>query len=935
MPKYTDRQNFLITQKEYDKYKLGDPVIINDEDNYESNDITIGYVAQVIDYPSGLNGYVITDIKLPENPTAEECAKVTHVTVLYQGSTYTPFNNLVTDWINTNPKLGINVGLKRGPLSLPNPDNITPLDSEILYKHTHLANLKEEKLPVHTTKGARSINNILLNEIEIGSDDIKQFNLETLYTHEEIFKLRKKNFPTHSIKESKSIIGAKRIMGKGVKRGPVQQNFDAAFVLNSAMDTFPNATFSIYGHSAASTNGQFAACLANHPERITEIHLYQGPNAHVLLTNKQQKQAEILYPITHIYRDPFDVVPIGYKNEPSVGQLHNLKTKNLGILGKIDQHMLKAYIFDNFDNLIGTDGCIATLNTGVYEININKDDLPDIFIDTINNNIFFKDYSDLSNPKLINLSLEFNYSSLQFGQIGSGINIQLTPELLCKLLTNTMSDIEMSLTIMSGICNLCIMQNSKIKDDFENRKTNVSESIQEVFRGCDIPLIFENLSASIKKIITNKDIFEILSVNSSLSLYKFSSDEMPYVGRTYLGRNYLPVPYDNLIKELTDKAIKMVEICNADECDDISTFSESQSVVIKSWRNIEETQKKLLEASSQIFEGDGLRTGREDAIQQSIKDVLDVEETNIKELQSVISNLKTFMTVTTLSFDDKDSSLGNALEAGMNFSVGASLSGVPQSYEAYLNRSEIFDDVKDVLQAFDIQVEKNSREYAKKVVEIYGESLGQFENSLSVWLDMVNKFKEKARPIYDSFNKTVMVYKRHSVTYTINGSSTTKYYYIDEFWGNLKELYNPNLTFNLSEAVDKIFPLIHIIEATINSSKTAKDNLGNIEPQLKKIIEDGVYKAFNLMELVQSQKIVLQLAVKCKLQIRFVIDSINNASMKGKAITTILTKLSQIETLLGYFSTFVSDCFGDNYNDETSSTVPQSSAANFSLNSFT
>ena len=89
------------------------------------------------------------------------------------------------------------------------------------------------------------------------------------------------------------------------------------------------------------------------------------------------------------------------------------------------------------------------------------------------------------------------------------------------------------------------------------------------------------------------------------------------------------------------------------------------------------------------------------------------------------------------------------------------------------------------------------------------------------------------------------------------------------------------------------------------------------------------------MEVVQSQKIVLQLAVKCKLQIRFVIDSINNAFMKGKAITTILTKLLQIERLLEYFSTFVSDCFGDNYNDKTSSTVPQSSAANFSLNNFT
>ncbi len=151
----------------------------------------------------------------------------------------------------------------------------------------------------------------------------------------------------------------------------------------------------------------------------------------------------------------------------------------------------------------------------------------------------------------------------------------------------------------------------------------------------------------------------------------------------------------------------------------------------------------------------------------------------------------------------------------------------------------------------------------------------------------------------------------------------------------LISLYNSDVSHCVSEAANKIFPVIPTIEATINSSKTARDKLNNIEPELKKIIEDGVYKAFDLMEVVQSQQIVLQLAVKCKLQIRFVIDSINNASMKGKSITTILTKLSQIEALFGYFSTFVSDCFGDNYNEEASSTAPQSSAANFSLNSFT
>ena len=300
-----------------------------------------------------------------------------------------------------------------------------------------------------------------------------------------------------------------------------------------------------------------------------------------------------------------------------------------------------------------------------------------------------------------------------------------------------------------------------------------------------------------------------------------------------------------------------------------------------------------------------------------------------------ISILKTFMTVTTLSFDEKDSSLGTSLQTGTNFSVGASVSGVPQSYEAYLNRSEIFDDVKDVIQAFDMQVERNCKDYAKQVAEIYGETLGRLEHGLETWLELSNRFKNIVDFIYDSFNYPVVVKKRYSFTYTLKGSSYTTYSYKQEFWGELQKLYKSTVVYGIEEAVDKILPLIPIISATINSSKTAKNNLSNIEPELKKIIEDGVYKSINLMEVVQSQKIVMKFAVKCKLQIRFVIDSINNASMKGRAITTILTKLLQIERLLEYFSTFVSDCFGDNYNEEASSTAPQSSAANFSLNSFT
>ena len=228
---------------------------------------------------------------------------------------------------------------------------------------------------------------------------------------------------------------------------------------------------------------------------------------------------------------------------------------------------------------------------------------------------------------------------------------------------------------------------------------------------------------SIGQVVVVKRIFNTLAIPSTLLLDQFDKDTKSYI-TSYYDYKYLPGNYNRRLKHLSDAAAKLEENCSFERDTEASSIFKFQPTIVNSWKVVEKGYNKLLELSEQIFEGDGLRTGREDAIQQSIKDVLDVEETNIKELQNVISNLKTFMTVTTLSFDDKDSSLGNALQAGTNFSVGASVSGVPQSYEAYLSRSEIFDDVKDVLQAFDIQVEKTVKSILrwlqKPIVKLWG-----------------------------------------------------------------------------------------------------------------------------------------------------------------------------------------------------------------------
>ena len=67
---YTDKQIIDIANKEYDNYTKGNIVRI------DKNKIIIGYVSEVNHKAWGEDSYVVTDEKMPENPTADDVAKV-------------------------------------------------------------------------------------------------------------------------------------------------------------------------------------------------------------------------------------------------------------------------------------------------------------------------------------------------------------------------------------------------------------------------------------------------------------------------------------------------------------------------------------------------------------------------------------------------------------------------------------------------------------------------------------------------------------------------------------------------------------------------------------------------------------------------------------------------------------------------------------------
>jgi hypothetical protein len=135
---------------------------------------------------------------------------------------------------------------------------------------------------------------------------------------------------------------------------PPPQLVSSAETLKEAMELYPNANFSVYGHSLGSMNAQYAVSdlSLEDSQRISGGYFFQGPNIYNVLTFGQQNIATQLTDAGKLYNyvDDKDLVPIGYGDgKLSVGRLIPVLSKKVDLTA---QHMWGGYQYDTFGNVL-------------------------------------------------------------------------------------------------------------------------------------------------------------------------------------------------------------------------------------------------------------------------------------------------------------------------------------------------------------------------------------------------------------------------------------------------------------------------------------------------------------------------------------------------------------------------------------------------------
>ncbi|HFU3716722.1 TPA: hypothetical protein ACGO5M_002152 [Streptococcus suis] len=677
---------------------------------------------------------------------------------------------------------------------------------------------------------------------------------------------------------------------------PSESQVDSALAFAAEIRRrYPQAKIDTTGHSLGGYLGQMVA-IKNQWAATT----FNAPNPSNMLTKDEIAWAKANTDILVSYRNEKDWIG-NYGGDPLgiARAIAPYKENDIEGLDSLHHHGLSTWQFDKHGNLVDKYGLVVDKKNYYAEVDINSDGVEDITLSA-------------TNTTARNLFL----SSGSIGLAGSQ-KIEISPDTLRMLSSNLNLLALTEIPAMIKACQLCQEKNEKIKGDFETRKQKVEESIVQHFKETRLTEVFYRMHESVGQLVSKRSIFE------QLASPKMLRNTIPHPAYFSSGAYLELSPYNSTLSHLSSYSQTLSQQASSEQSSGFILINPTPSV-LKSSDILEETAKNLKKKSEIIFEGTGLREGKKDGISDSLSEVLNIEQANLAQLSLAVENVAQMTLGLADHFQTMDDWLGSQIQSGGSLE-GLTIQNVPRSYQAYLEETGIFDDVKDVLQAFDEQVERKSATYAKDVSTGFSTAFQSVQSSLERWSNQLENFNQSVSSIKSSFEVDIYIDRKTKVD---KGFKMKR-----EYWGNLSRLYDSNLKSSIRTANKEIKPLTEKLVSALEITKTAQSDLQNMKPQLKAIIEEGVYVAFDLDEIVASQKVIQQQTARIGQELSYVIDTLTS-QMSGEAISTLSLQLSQVRTLTGYFNQLVGECFGN--QDSTLPSMPSGvispQAKNFSLN---
>ena len=436
--------------------------------------------------------------------------------------------------------------------------------------------------------------------------------------------------------------------------------------------------------------------------------------------------------------------------------------------------------------------------------------------------------------------------------IASGGKIQLNPEVLKTLSNNIQMRVLGDLEKVKEITKLCIEKNNKVRMDFNQRKEQVTESIQEELNNTGIPVILDNLRESVGEIIKNKHLLEALQQKYQLKMEQFGSNEIPLVSGT--------------VSTKTDIARQ-----------GIATINSFKSNI------------------AEAFKGQGVRSKFDDGIAKPLGEVIKVEKTNMDAMEKCIRSMQQSVIALADSHQANDTTIEQNWNTKQDVLGNYKVGEIPSDFNTFVEKSGLFDDLA-VLKAFDKQVDDEANSLSSKMA-----------TSFTAYLTVA---KDKSRNTYADLKDTQM-----SAASVISDFPTGIYYkeekeegeYDIHYYRTIEESIEVAAT--IKETENLITELEKSYRDTIQTIDSAGGLLSTLKTELRNYLEDAIYNYSTLSEVVRAQRLIMLVMNKINAQVTSFSELVNQN--KGKSIEALDGRMKELGVMTSHISELMSTCFGD------------------------
>ncbi len=477
-------------------------------------------------------------------------------------------------------------------------------------------------------------------------------------------------------------------------------------------------------------------------------------------------------------------------------------------------------------------------------------------------------------------------------------NIIINIEVLQNLSQNLKNRMEVEMSEILTLTKLCIERNHHLKNQFEIRNQRMKNKLKEKFSSIGFSKFLTYLNGSIGKLIQKESKYAYLSQSQRLKYYPNL-----YENRRPFQYGY----YERKLYQFSQSILPLVQHIHQEKVSASQYWGEPTQVRV--WERIDYATQQILSESEVVFKGEGNRSLKKDGIVEALEMVLNTIERNGLEIQKSLESSINYIQALAIHFKEKDEWIKKAIETGEW--KEATTSSVPRNYEAYLKREEILVDRKDVIQALDRQVEKNAEYYYDSIRRRYEVSWNQLEQEFQRWDEEIKAIQRSMKEIEQTFDVLLQNKVSQKEEIWINGESfiqdVTSYVY----WGRVENLYSYDFLSEVEQVKQEMEQYREGIRENRNQYRKLKEGMERLYPDLKTMIEEAIYDGLELKEIILAQKEVEKRVEKLKVEINYVIESIEEKQMKSKSIQQLKEKLEENRRLLNYYQQFIQECFGE------------------------